>query len=95
MTDCLPCIRPFPATGGECAALLDAIDWSSHPLGDPIHWPVELKTAVRICLTSKFATMVHWGPRHHTFYNDAYAVRLGHKHPDHLGQPAYDWWSEM
>jgi len=64
-------------------------------MGDPVDWPVELKTAVRICLTSKFATMVHWGPKHYTFYNDAYAARLGQKHPGHLGQPAYDWWSEM
>nr|WP_111297633.1 PAS domain-containing sensor histidine kinase [Paracoccus saliphilus] len=87
--------RPFPDTGGECAAILDAMEWSDHPLGDPLFWPAELKTAVRICLTSKFATMVHWGPRHYTFYNDTYAARLGRKHPGHLGQPAYDWWSEM
>lgn len=90
-----PPARPFPATGGECSAILDALDWRSHPLGDPAAWPVELKTAVRICLTAKFATMVHWGPELFTFYNDAYAVRLGNKHPGHLGQPAKDWWSEM
>lgn len=95
MKDEVSPVRPFPVTGGECSAILDAIDWSSHPLGDPVHWPVELKTAVRICLTSKFASMVHWGPDLHTFYNDAYAVRLGRKHPGHLGQPAFDWWSEM
>lgn len=95
MNELIPSLRPFPAGGGECAAILNAIDWSNHPLGEPTQWPAELKTAVRICLTSKFATMVHWGPRHHTFYNDAYAALLGRKHPGHLGQPAYDWWSEM
>ncbi|MGR3494824.1 sensor histidine kinase [Citreimonas sp.] len=87
--------RPFPATGGECAAILQAIDWSRHPLGEPADWPVELKTAVRICLTSQFASMLHWGPDLHTVYNDAYAARLGSKHPGHLGQPARDWWSEI
>lgn len=88
-------IRPFPASGGECAAILDAIDWDTHPLGEPADWPLELKTVVRTCLTSKFASMVHWDDALFTFYNDAYAVRLGRKHPGHLGQPAYDWWSEM
>ncbi|WP_394227693.1 sensor histidine kinase [Paracoccus marcusii] len=71
------------------------MEWSEHPLGEPSQWPAELKTAVRTCLTSKFATMVHWGSDHHTFYNDVYAARLGRKHPGHLGQPAQDWWSEM
>ena len=88
-------MRPFPAIGGECSAILNAMEWSDHPLGEPSQWPAELKTAVRTCLTSKFATMVHWGPDHHTFYNDVYAARLGRKHPGHLGQPAQDWWSEM
>ncbi|NDV02190.1 sensor histidine kinase [Pseudoroseicyclus tamaricis] len=90
-----PPVRPFPPSGGECTRILEGIDWSQHPLGEPAHWPVELKTAVRLCLTSKFATMVHWGPDLHTFYNDTYAERLGSKHPGHLGQPARDWWSEM
>lgn len=95
MSDLFSPMRPFPATGGECATILNAMDWSDHPLGEPTLWPAELKTAVRICLTSKFAAMVHWGPRHYTFYNDTYAARLGRKHPGHLGQPAHDWWSEM
>jgi two-component sensor histidine kinase len=95
MSTPIPPKRPFPASGGECSAILNALKWSDHPLGEPAGWPAELKTAVRTCLTSKFATMVHWGSDHHTFYNDVYAARLGRKHPGHLGQPAYDWWSEM
>ena len=95
MSTSIPPARPFPVVGGECSAILNALEWSDHPLGEPAHWPMELKTAVRTCLSSKFATMVHWGPDHHTFYNDVYAARLGRKHPGHLGQPAYHWWSEM
>ncbi len=86
---------PFPSTGGECARLLRAIDWSRHALGDPHGWPPELKAAVRTTLSSRFPMMVHWGDRLHTFYNDAYAASLGRKHPGHLGEPAFDWWSEM
>ena len=86
---------PFPASGGACAELLRAIDWSSHPLGDPAAWPEPLKAAVRITLSSKFPMMVHWGSDLITFYNDAYAPSLGDKHPGHLGQPARDWWAEM
>lgn len=72
-----------------------AIDWTCHPLGEPISWPESLKTAVRIVLSSGFPMMVHWGAELFTFYNDAYAPSLGHKHPGHLGQPAREWWSEM
>lgn len=86
---------PFPATGGECATILRAIDWVGHPMGDPTGWPEPLKAVVRIVLSSGFPMMVHWGPELFTFYNDAYAPSLGHKHPGHLGQPAREWWSEM
>lgn len=86
---------PFPASGGDCAATLRAIDWIAHPLGDPIGWPAPLKTAVQIALSSAFPMMVHWGAELFTFYNDAYARSLGRKHPGMLGQPARAWWSEM
>lgn len=87
--------NPFTVIGGDCANTLRAIDWTDHPLGDPIDWPAPLKTAVQIMLASGFPMMVHWGPELFTFYNDAYAPSLGRKHPRHMGQPARDWWSEM
>ncbi|RYF11696.1 MAG: PAS domain S-box protein, partial [Oxalobacteraceae bacterium] len=88
-------LHPFPNSGGECGAVLRSLDWSVHPLGEPQTWPEPLKAAIRIVLTSGFPMMVHWGPELFTFYNDAYAPSLGRKHPGHLGQPAYEWWSEM
>lgn len=88
-------LHPFPDTGGKCAAVLRSLDWNAHPLGEPQTWPEPLKAAVRIVLTSGFPMMVHWGPELFTFYNDAYVPSLGRKHPGNLGQPAYDWWSEM
>lgn len=87
--------HPFPTIGGDCANILRGIDWTDHPLGDPIGWPAPLKTAVQIVLASAFPMMVHWGPALFTFYNDAYAPSLGHKHPGHMSRPAREWWSEM
>ena len=75
--------------------MLRSLEWAIHPLGEPQTWPEPLKTAVRIVLTSGFPMMVHWGTELFTFYNDAYAPSLGRKHPGQLGQPAYEWWSEM
>jgi len=81
--------------GGECGKVLRGIDWSSNPLGPPEGWPLSLQAAVRLILHSQFAMMVHWGPELITFYNDAYAPSLGNKHPDSLGRPAKEWWSEI
>ncbi|WP_218585484.1 MULTISPECIES: hybrid sensor histidine kinase/response regulator [Pseudomonas] len=81
--------------GGECGERLRALDWAHSALGPVAQWPLSLKTAVQIVLSSQFPMMVHWGPSLITFYNDAYAPSLGHKHPGHLGQPAREWWAEM
>ncbi|PWC28788.1 hybrid sensor histidine kinase/response regulator [Teichococcus aestuarii] len=83
------------AGGGEAGARLRAVDWASNPLGPVEGWPLSLRTAVRIILSSDFPMMIHWGPELVTFYNDAYAPSLGRKHPGNLGRPAYEWWSEM
>jgi PAS domain S-box-containing protein len=83
------------ARGGETGARLRAVDWANNPLGPVEGWPLSLQTAVRIVLSSEFPMMLHWGPELIAFYNDAYAPSLGRKHPGNLGQPAYEWWSEM
>jgi len=38
-----------------------AYPWASSPLGDPPNWPASLRTACRICLTSRFPMIVWWG----------------------------------
>ena len=81
--------------GGEAGVRLRTVDWANNPLGPVERWPLSLQTAVRIVLSSDFPMMVHWGPELITFYNDAYAPSLGHKHPGNLGRPALEWWSEM
>lgn len=70
-------------------------DWSSHALGAIENWPQSLKTALGICLNSKFPMLVWWGPDLLVFYNDAYIPFVGLKHPQFLGLPAREQWKEI
>ena len=73
--------------GGEMTARIRAFDWTRTPLGPPEQWPQSLKTAVSICLDSRFPMIVRWGEELTALYNDAYIPILGHKHPGALGAP--------
>jgi hypothetical protein len=70
----------FPGDG-EMARRMRAYPWASSPLGDPACWPASLRTACRICLTSRFPMIVWWGEELWFLYNDAYLPLLGNKHP--------------
>ena len=76
-------------------ALTRKKDWSQTPLGAPHSWPQSLKTAVSIILNSRFPMFVWWGPQLLTFYNDAYMVIAGEKHPQALGKPGPIVWAEI
>ncbi|MDB5296166.1 MAG: rpfC [Phycisphaerales bacterium] len=58
-------------------------------------WPGSLRTAVGICLGSRFPMFVWWGPDLVNIYNDAYVPVLGQRHPDALGRPARELWGEI
>jgi PAS domain S-box-containing protein len=68
--------------------------WEGSALGDPGDWPSSLRTACRICLTSRFPMIVWWGPELRFLYNDAYMPLLGDKHPA-LGMQGREVWSEI
>jgi hypothetical protein len=70
----------FPGDG-EMARRMRAYPWAGSALGDPHGWPASLRTAVRICLTSRFPMIVWWGPDLWFLYNDAYLPLMGTKHP--------------
>jgi hypothetical protein len=58
--------RPDPAElafpgDGEMAQRMRAYPWESSPLGDPQDWPASLRTACRICLTSRFPMIIWLG----------------------------------
>ena len=75
-----PAELTFPGDG-EMALRMRAYPWASSPLGDPRDWPASLRTACRICLTSRFPMIVWWGEELRFLYNDAYLPLLGNKHP--------------
>ena len=54
-----------------------SFDWSASDLGPPGRWPENLRTAVSLCLTSRFPILIWWGPDLNVLYNDAYIPFLG------------------
>lgn len=80
---------------GPMAAAIRARDWSALPLGPLDAWPETLVGALEIALSARFPTALFWGPNLRLLYNDEYAGLLGDKHPDALGRPASEVWSEV
>jgi PAS domain S-box-containing protein len=70
-------------------------DWSTTPLGLMDQWPQSLKTAVSICMNSRFPMFVWWSSELINIYNDAYIPVLGKRHPAAFGKPAKSIWGEI
>jgi PAS domain S-box-containing protein len=87
--------RALFSGGGELGSLMSKISWANTALGPVDAWPQNLKTCVRIVLTSRQPMFVWWGDQLINLYNDAYRAILGGKHPQALGQPAHLVWSEI
>lgn len=92
-----PTSSPLPGSegvhslaGGEMARLIESFDWSRSPLGPMAQWPQSLKTALNICLRSRFQLAVYWGPQLIFLYNDAEREVIGAMHPSALGKPAQE-----
>jgi len=77
------------------ATLIGQTDWSETPLGPIESWPSSLRTAVGICLGSRFPMFLWWGRSLINLYNDAYIAILGRRHPAALGKPAAELWREV
>jgi hypothetical protein len=70
----------FLAGGGEMGERTRAFDWSRSPVGSVEAWPQGLRTAVNICLNSRFPMVISWGqPAYTMFYNDAFIQQLSQK----------------
>ncbi|QRK11387.1 response regulator [Archangium violaceum] len=83
------------ARSGERGALLRNMDWARTPLGPVSQWPRLLRTAVSICLSQRFPTLVLWGPAFVLIYNHGYTSILGMKHPWAMGRPFGEVWPEV
>ncbi len=58
-------------------------------------WPQSLRTTVELMLASRFPMFTAWGKDLTFLYNDAYAEILGGKHPQAMGRPFKDIWTEI
>jgi hypothetical protein len=76
-------------------ALIRSLDWSKTALGPIEQWPQSLKTSVSICLNSRFAMIVAWGPELVMLYNDAIRPVIGNAHPRALGGKCREVWPEI
>jgi hypothetical protein len=86
----------FLSGGGELGAPMRAKDWSTTPLGLPETWSPRIKTAVSICLNSRFPILIWIGSDLRIIYNDSYIPFLGPiKHPAVLGEPGRAAWGEI
>jgi PAS domain S-box-containing protein len=92
----LAVVEQVLAGGGKMGALMRSIDWSKTPLGPVSQWPQSLRTALSICLASRFPMLIWWGSELIQFYNDAYRPVLGAtKHPRSMGQKGPECWVEI
>jgi signal transduction histidine kinase/CheY-like chemotaxis protein len=81
----------FIAGGGETGALSRSIDWQTTRLGPSSEWPQSLRTALGLCLTSRFPIALYWGPEFVMLYNDSLLPMVGaNKHPQAMGRPAFE-----
>lgn len=88
--------RPaFLNGGGEMGARMRALDWSTSPLGLPEFWPQSLRSLVSLMLNARQPMFVAWGPALGFLYNDDYIPIFGAKHPDALGRPFPEVWSDI
>ena len=93
--------RPLPqgstlsAPSATARSTFSLVGGDDHPLGPPDLWPEGLRTAVDICLASRFPMLVWWGPDLVMLYNAAYHPMLGTKHPRAFGAPGREVWPEI
>src|SRR5579863_692993 len=84
----------FPGDG-ELALLTREKDWSTSELGPMTGWSQSLRSALSICLGSRFPIALYWGPALNLLYNDAWSPIPGNKHPWALGRPGREVWPEI
>lgn len=49
------------AAGREMGRLMAGLNWAATPIGCPHGWPPALRTAVDVCLRSRFPILIWWG----------------------------------
>ncbi len=70
-------------------------NWGATSIGPVETWPQNLRTCIRIMLTSRQPIWIGWGKELLKFYNDPYQSIVGGKHPWALGRPASVVWKDI
>src|SRR6201988_599701 len=83
------------ARDGEMGARIRGFDWARSPLGPCATWSPALRATLGVMLANRFPLLLWWGPDYISIYNDAYVPILGNKHPNALGLPVRECWSEI
>ena len=83
------------AGGGRMGERMRGVAWGDTLLGPLEAWPQSLRSALSICLGSRFPIAIYWGPELALLYNDAWAPIPGGKHPWALGRAAREVWPEI
>ncbi|MEJ5993374.1 PAS domain S-box protein [Pedobacter sp. Du54] len=89
-------LLPFLKGGGEMGELIRSINWKTNPLGEPKQWPLSLKHAVSMMLSTTLPVLICWGEEYIQLYNDAFRPINGTaKHPKALGGSARNTYAEI
>lgn len=75
--------------------MLRGWDGRETALGLPAAWPERLRSSLQLVLATPTPMVMFWGESGLLFYNDAYAVIAGAKHPAILGQGLHEAWPEV
>ncbi|RYE35540.1 MAG: PAS domain S-box protein [Hyphomicrobiales bacterium] len=87
--------RTWPIGQGEMAGRLRSWTGGETELGPPAAWPANLRSALQLVLLSPAAMTLLWGRQGLMFYNDAYAVIAGARHPGSFGASVFEAWPEV
>lgn len=83
----------FLGSKGQSAEEIRNFCWKHSALGETSSWPLPLKTALQMMLSSRFPKAIVWGPDYITFFNDAFRPILGSKQ-NCMGKSFKDIWAE-
>ncbi|WP_207460772.1 response regulator [Azospirillum sp. SYSU D00513] len=85
----------WPAGGGEVGDLVRRPGFQAAGLGPVESWPPSLRSILEMALNSRQAKFVAWGPDLAFLYNDAYIPIFAERHPQALGRPFAEVWSDI
>src|SRR4051812_20660241 len=86
---------PRPDVPTQLSCLVGKRDWSRSSLGPAERWPPALRIVTDLVLAAPYPAALWWDRDLTLIYNDAFALVIGHRHPDALGRPARFAWPKQ